>query len=79
MTNLLNKFNQFSISGGSVKSKLELVLGFVFLVFVLMSLILAYHWLRYEGLRPRTIFLGIIYFAVSFILFIGAAYSLSLV
>lgn len=78
MESFLDNLSRFA-GGSSIKTKLGIVLGLVFIAFVASSLALVYHWWRYEGLRPRTILLWIIYLAVSFVLFGVSAYFLSLI
>jgi len=74
----LDNLSRFA-DGSSIKTKLGIVLGLVFIAFVVSGLVLAYHWWRYEGLRPRTILLWIIYLAVSFVLFGVSAYFLAVI
>lgn len=47
---------------------LEAVLGATLLFFAVVSVVLLYHWGKYEPANSRTIFIIIIYFGVSIIL-----------
>lgn len=52
---------------------LEAVLGATLIFFAVVSVILLYHWGKYESVNSRTVFIIIIYFGVSIILSGGAA------
>lgn len=57
---------------------LEVILGATFVFFAVISVILLYHWKRYESINSRTIFIIMLYFGGSVFLFGGAAYYLFL-
>ena len=57
---------------------LEAVLGATLIFFAAVSIVLLYHWKRYEPANSRTIFATMLYFGGSIILFGGAAYYLFL-
>ena len=57
---------------------LTVILGATLIFFVVISVVLLYHWKKYESITVGTFFITIIYFAGSVILFGGAAYYLSL-
>ena len=54
------------------------ILSVTFIFFAVISVILLYHWKRYEPANSRTIFATMLYFGGSIILFGGAAYYLFL-
>ena len=54
------------------------ILSATFIFFAVISVILLYHWKRYEPANSRTIFATMLYFGGSIILFGGAAYYLFL-
>ena len=55
---------------------LAVILGATFIFFAIVSVILFYHWKRYETTSVKIAFITIIYFGVSILLFGGAAYYL---
>lgn len=57
---------------------LEGILGATFIFFVAVSVVLLYHWRKYESTNIKISFTAIIYFAGSVVLFGGAAYYLFL-
>ena len=57
---------------------LEAVLGATLIFFAVVSIVLLYHWRKYEPSNGRVIFASFIYFGGSIILFGGAAYYLFL-
>ena len=54
------------------------VFGVTVLFFAVISIVLFYHWRKYEASNKRIVFPAIVYFSVSAALFIGAAYYLFL-
>ncbi|KKT20964.1 MAG: hypothetical protein UW04_C0015G0007 [Parcubacteria group bacterium GW2011_GWB1_43_8] len=54
------------------------ILGATFIFFAVVSVVLLYHWKRYESANSRTVFAAMLYFGGSIILFGGAAYYLFL-
>ena len=54
------------------------ILGATLIFFAVVSVVLLYHWKRYESINSRTIFMTMFYFGGSIILFGGAAYYLFL-
>ena len=54
----------------------EGIFGATFIFFVAVSVILFYHWKRYEPTSVKIPSITIIYFGVSILLFGGAAYYL---
>ena len=54
----------------------EGIFGATFIFFVAVSVILFYHWKRYETTSVKIAFITIIYFGVYILLFGGAAYYL---
>ncbi len=54
------------------------VLGATLIFFTAISIVLLYHWKRYESANDRIIFAAMFYFGGSMILFGGAAYYLFL-
>lgn len=57
---------------------LEAVLGAALLFFAVVSVILLYHWGKYESINSRMIFITMLYLGGSVFLFGGAAYYLFL-
>lgn len=57
---------------------LAMILGATLIFFAIVSVILLYHWKRYESINSRTIFIIMLYFGGSVFLFGGAAYYLFL-
>lgn len=57
---------------------LAAVLGAALVFFAAVSVILLYHWKKYESKNIKIAFAAIIYFAGSVVLFGGAAYYLFL-
>ena len=49
------------------------ILGATFIFFAVISIILLYHWGKYESANSRIVFAAMIYFGGSIILFGGAA------
>lgn len=61
-----------------VSSVFEGLFAIIFLSFIVISVILLYHWKRYESGNKNVYFVAIIYFGVSLILLAGLAYYLFL-
>lgn len=57
---------------------LEVILGATLIFFSVVSIVLLYHWKRYESANSRIIFATMLYFGGSIILFGGATYYLFL-
>ena len=57
---------------------LEGILGATLIFFAVVSIVLLYHWKRYESTNIKIAFVIIIYFAGAVVFFGGAAYYLSL-
>ena len=55
---------------------LEGIFGATFIFFAVVSVVLLYHWKRYETTSVKIAFVTMIYFGVSLLLFGGAAYYL---
>ena len=55
---------------------LAVIFGATFIFFAIVSVVLLYHWKRYETASVKIAFVTMIYFAVSLLLFGGAAYYL---
>jgi len=55
---------------------LEGIFGATLIFFVAVSVVLLYHWKRYETASVKIAFVTMIYFGVSLLLFGGAAYYL---
>lgn len=49
------------------------ILGATLVFFAAVSVILLYHWKKYERINSRTVFMAILYFAASIVLLGGAA------
>lgn len=54
------------------------ILGVTAVFFAVVSIVLLYHWKRYESINSRTIFITMLYLGGSVFLFGGAAYYLFL-
>ena len=50
------------------------ILGATFIFFAVVSVVLLYHWKRYESANSRTVFAAKLYFGGSIILFGGGGY-----
>lgn len=57
---------------------LAAILGATLIFFAVASVVLLYHWKRYESINSRTVFIIMLYFGGSVALFAGAAYYLFL-
>lgn len=57
---------------------LAVIFGATLIFFSVVSIVLFYHWKRYEPANSRIIFAAMLYFGGSIILFGGAAYYLFL-
>ena len=57
---------------------LEGIFGATFIFFAVVSVVLLYHWKRYEATNVKIAFATTIYFGVSALLFGGAVYYLFL-
>jgi len=55
---------------------LEGIFGATLIFFAIVSVVLLYHWKKYESANSRTVFAAMLYFGGSIILFGGAAYYL---
>ena len=55
---------------------LAVIFGATFIFFAAVSVVLLYHWKRYETASVKIAFVTMIYFGVSLLLFGGAAYYL---
>ena len=55
---------------------LAVIFGATFIFFAIVSVVLLYHWKRYETASVKIAFVTMIYFGVSLLLFGGAAYYL---
>jgi len=55
---------------------LAVILGATLIFFAAVSVVLLYHWKRYETASVKIAFVTMIYFGVSLLLFGGAAYYL---
>ena len=54
------------------------ILGVILIFFAVVSVVLLYHWKKYESVNSGTILMAVVYFGVSVILFGGSAYYLFL-
>ena len=57
---------------------IEGLIAVIFLFFIIISVILLYHWKKYESGNKKMFFVTIIYFGVSGILLSGLSYYLFL-